>query len=218
MANPAFRPQCTEFPLADGFSNDFIEVTLSRVASTEFAGMLPGGRKGTCGTIRFPLAGWNHVSAGSQNRTHSLDRIRQPSRHSQLYQQRAACQVSDYLIVVDFPVKAAKVRVAVFLHTGQNFVRLIIVSLHTLAFFVPALLDYILAHAVQFVNNFFQKLDFFQFSAVLESPRRVSRTSLLRLFPLLFARDFSSSISSGVPDIVVFANIFSRPVGFLPPP
>lgn len=94
MANPAFRPQCTEIPLADGFLNNFIEVTLFRVASAEFAGMLPGGRKGTCGTIRFRLAGWNHVSAGSQDRAYSLDIIRQPSRHRQLYQRRAACQVS----------------------------------------------------------------------------------------------------------------------------
>ena len=80
-------------PLLMG-SCKLIEVTVFRVASTEFAGMLPGGRKGTCGTIRFRLAGWNHVSAGSQNRAHSLDRIRQPSRHRQLYQQCAACQVS----------------------------------------------------------------------------------------------------------------------------
>ena len=68
MANPAFRPQCTETPLLMGSSIDnFIP------RSAEFAGMLPGGRKGTRGTIRFQLAGWNHVSAGSQNRTHSLD-------------------------------------------------------------------------------------------------------------------------------------------------
>lgn len=100
--------------------------------------MLPGGRKGTCGTIWLLLAGWNHVSAGSQDRAHSLDIIRQPSRHRQLYQQCAACQVSDYLVVVDFPVKAAKVRVAVFRHLFQNFVRLIIVDLHTLAVLVLA--------------------------------------------------------------------------------